>query len=201
MKTGLSALVKVAFRLSSLTLAVGVFPPSASAQELVTNGTFATNINGWQIDSGSTGISSNYALAFFDTRGITNFLSQSLTTTDFATTTYRLSFDIIYTVGDTPSEFIVKWGGQTIYDQSNPSGPSAIPGIETITFDNLTAASASTLLTLGGFGTAEAIGFDNVSVTATGNAPSAVPEPATYSTLFGAAVLGFAACRRRQTRA
>ena len=203
MKLSVTVLAKACFRFSLLALlAAGLFT-SAQAQNLVTNGDFSNYTDGW---SGGGAFGGTYANAgnngtigaLFGSSGAVAFISQTLTTTDFSTSTYTLSFDF----GSSPSwpdnEFVVTWDGQTLFDQSGTS----TNGYTTMTFDNLTASTAATVLSFGGRDNPAYLALDNVSVTASAiSEVSNIPEPSTYASIFGVLALGAASFRRRTVRA
>lgn len=143
------------------------FAKTASAEQLVVNGGFETgDFTGWTLSgnpslievSSSDPHSGTYAAnvsTLINRFGTYSFLSQDLATTDFASSTYDLSFSIANDSDGTSlgggdgsgvlTEFTVSWGGSTLLDLIN-EGPF---DYRTYNFPGLTASSATTNLQFG----------------------------------------------------
>src|SRR5262245_32227643 len=152
----------------------------ASAQNLVQNGGFETgNFSNWTLEgsladtfvSFTFSHSGNYGAGFGSTQPQPDYISQSLATTSGQS--YKLSF--WYLSGDdsggTPTRFIVQWGNNTIFDQSD----LVMPVWTNMQF-LVTATTNSTVLKFGGYNRPDYTQLDDISVT-----PPA-PGPQTNST-------------------
>jgi len=139
---------------------------------LVLNGGFeAGDFTGWTlsgsdtndifVDDGSqSGInphSGNY-LAALGPVGSVSYLSQTLATTPGAV--YSLSFWLDSPDGLTNNEFLVSWGGETLFDQTNLS---EIPGWTNLQF-TVVATGSSTALQFGSRDDNSYLGLDDISV-------------------------------------
>jgi hypothetical protein len=163
------------------------------------NGGFETgNFSGWS-QSGNTSFtfvsanaphSGNYA-AWLGPRGSLGYLSQTVATIPH--TSYDLGF-FLASDGNTPNQFEVRFGGTTVFDQSN------IPtqGYKDYKF-TVTATSTSTVLQFGFRDDPGFLRLDDASLTAHGSV-NTVPEPAGLALLaLGCVGLGFGAWRMRPT--
>ena len=174
---------------------------SASAANLVTNGSFETgNFSGWNFggNTGATGVTSNFQgvpatdgnfEGYFGAVGGDTVLSQQLTVS--AGATYTISFDLDDLSGGGPQDFSASFGGATLVSYtSQPFG--------TYTHESFTAVGGNGDLVFTARQDPSYWLMDNVSVVQTA---SPVPEAASSSMMLaGAALLGFAALRRRQAR-
>jgi hypothetical protein len=178
---------------SLIAFIIGIVSVGYARAGIVTNGGFETgDFTGWTL-SGNTdfvGVTTGIAhtgdfAAFFGPDQSLGFLSQTLATT--VGTTYELNF-FLASDGQTPSDFLVTFGGTTFEQVDLPAFPYVS---ESFTV----AATAS--LTLLQFGFRDDNGFlnlDDVSV-------SAVPEPGSLPLLcLGAlGVLAFTRLRPRRS--
>lgn len=164
---------------------------SASAQNLVTNGNFASGtLAGWSYN-GSVAASGQEAIIGASSGN----LWQTLSTTEGGS--YNVSFTGFSTdpfVGNDQSLiFKVLWDGTEVSSR-NISGANANLGLS---FTGLIASTTSTQLYFQYlFGDDLQIHVDNVSVTA-----SAIPESATYAELAGVLALGACLFSRRKNAA
>ena len=178
---------KVLFILMSLVLVM--LPGVALSVDLVTNGGFENgNFSGWTQSGnmGATGVStatvhSGIYSAYLGPVGSLGYLSQMLPTVIGGT--YNLNFWLQHD-GGTPSEFLVVWGGNNIFDTTNP--PSFIYTLESF---SLTAASSSTELKFGFREDPSFFHLDDVSVIG-------APEPTTII-LLGFGLLGLWGFRKK----
>jgi hypothetical protein len=175
---------------------------SASAANLVTNGSFETgDFSGWNFggNTGATGVSdvSGFGVTptdgnfegYFGAVGSDTVLSQQLTVN--AGATYTVSFDLDDLSGNGPQDFSASFGGATLV--SYTSQPFA-----TYTHESFTAVGGNGDLVFTARQDPSYWLMDNVSVVQTA---SPVPEAASSSMMLaGVALLGFAALRRRQAR-
>jgi PEP-CTERM motif len=177
--------------LAALLIGAGVGQAQAN---LVSNGDFETgNFSDW-IQSGNggfTGVSGGGAAhsgsfgASFGPIGSLGFIEQNLATV--AGETYELTYWLRHD-GGTANNFQVEWDGGLVSSFTNTGGF----GYTQFSFD-LVALDASTTLKFGFRQDPAFWSLDDVSVVAS------VPEPGTLA-LFGAALFGLAATRRRGAR-
>lgn len=185
--------------IAATVVAVLTLSNSASAQNLVTNGSFETgtfagwtgtgnqSLNGVGCPGPGPSVTQGSCSAFFGPFGSVGGISQALATT--IGTNYTFSFWTKFD-GATPSSFAAIIGGNTVASLANPpAGPYTQQSYA------YTATSASTTIA---FNFRDDPGFeflDDVRVVAT----TVAPEPSTYA-LMGAGLfaVGFAARRRRR---
>lgn len=167
--------------------------------ELITNGNFETgDLSGWT-QSGTfqfTGVDDadphSGTFGFFSGAvDSPDFIGQDLATA--AGATYRLTYWLANREGRRPTSFRVDWDGIEVDALANTS-PF---GYTEFSFD-LVAADASTTLRFGFLHFFDYWILDDVSVELV-STPMPVPEPGTLA-LFGSALLGMAAVRRRSRR-
>ena len=169
---------------------------AASAQELVTNGTFETgNFSGWTVNDPSnftlvaTAAEFSHSPSSYANLGATGLvgsLSQALTTTSGQV--YSLSFWLAND-GAAPNSFDVLWNGSVIFSMPNaPVAPYtnySVPG--------LIATGLSTTLEFRYRNDIDFFRLDDVSVLA-------VPEASTISFAFiGLGLFGFMAYRKAKS--
>jgi hypothetical protein len=164
---------------SLVTLIVGVTSAGYATAGIVSNGGFETgDFTGWML-SGNTdfvGVTTGIAhtgdfAAFFGPDQSLGFLSQTLATT--VGTTYELNF-FLASDGQTPSDFLVTFGGTTFEQVDLPAFPYVSESF------TVAATGSSTLLQFGFRDDNGFLNLDDVSV-------SAVPEPGSLPlSCFGA---------------
>jgi MYXO-CTERM domain-containing protein len=149
--------------------------PAQGAANIVSNGGFETgDFTGWSGTAtgdpfngvycpGAGAVAEGACAAFLGPLGADEVLQQVLGTQ--AGAQYLVSLALAAS-GDTPSDFAVKWGGQTLYSVSNPDTGGSF---STLTF-LAQATGASTTLSFSFRDDANFMYLDAVSVTA-------VPEP------------------------
>lgn len=152
------------------SLAIGVLSllgQSASAN-LVTNGTFDTDLSGWTLvaNDGFTGFRNTFgnppgSFQNGNVNSIPSTLSQVLTTS--AGSLYDISFDLFHNDPGQGDTFAVTFGGVNLI------GPGPIPqtgGLwQTFTFNNVAATGPSTTLTFVGYDNPSFFWVDNVKAT------------------------------------
>jgi hypothetical protein len=166
---------------------------------LIANGGFETgDLSGWT-SSGSfvfSGVddadphSGTFGFFSGEPDGL-DFIAQDLATA--AGATYRLTYWLANRDGRRPTSFRVEWDGIQVTSFTNSSAFDYTK----FSFD-LVAQDASTTLQFGFRQFFDYWVFDDVSVELV-SAPVLVPEPGTLA-LFGSALLGIAAVRRRSRR-
>jgi hypothetical protein len=174
-----------------------IFSGSVFAGNIVINGGFedctisgegdCMSMTGWAgggAGAWSYNVHSGVLAAQFGAVGALDWISQALPTTPGQT--YNLDYWFRSDAG-TPNEFIVKWDGTALFDQTD------IPdnGWQLYHFSVL-ATGASTLLEFDGRNDPTWLSLDDVSVDA------AAPEPGTLA-LLGFGCLGLATWKRRHT--
>lgn len=180
---------------ASLTLGLVSFAETASADvQLLENGGFETgDFTGWTLSGNPSlksvsptyphsGIYAADVSTIINRFGSYSFLSQNLATTDFASSTYDLSFSIANDSDGTSAgggdgsgvltQFTVTWGGTTLLDLINEGAF----GYRTYSFSGLTASSATTNLEFGFKQLGASWHLDDTSVERAASAT--VPEPA-----------------------
>jgi len=179
---------------------------SAFADQLVTNGTFATgDFTGWTVAGQATtspNASDFYGVDTFDaapgdTYGAylgTEFsvleLSQTLTVAD--NHDYTVSFSLANQGAPLPgfnNSFSLSIGGNTIFTETN--APASLYTNYSFSFDTTSNSPTSELLLISSENDASYFSLDDVSVS------TATPEPATFLLVIPA--LGLIALRRRKS--
>ena len=132
------------YKKSLLALAVCLATSSAAfaSTELVTNGSFDSNANGWALsgDTSFTGVSNGSY--HFGSTGSDAYLTQLLSTTSGGQ--YVLSFDL-WSNNANGAHFGATFGGQSVYTTQN-----AAFGVTHFSF-NVSASGNSTALVFNGF--------------------------------------------------
>ena len=172
---------------SLLALAVCLATSGAAfaSTNLVTNGTFDSDANGWTLSGDTSATGQSAGMYHFGSVYSDAYLTQQLNTTSGGQ--YVLSFDL-YSPNYFDQHFGATFGGQSVYATQDQAF-----GWTHFSF-NVSASGNSTALVFNGYNSPSYYYLDNVSVTA------AVPEPATGAmALAGLAALGLA--RRRQRAA
>lgn len=154
------------------------------------------------LSTGSPNLTSGYA-AYFSTDTGSQTLSQSLT---LSKGTYTIGFDVFVPSNgySNPNDatFTGQIAGTTLLSSASVANIGKTDGVNTwVTIDSTAKVKKSGTYTAsftftGGGSTAKDILVDRVFVAANS---TSVPEPATLS-IFGIAVLGLAAARRRRSR-
>ncbi len=195
--------MRVKTLLAFVVVAILLCAPAAFAQNLLTNGNFATgDFTGWTT-GGNFEDTEVVSGAFYDYTGAQDgstfyavlgpvgsdgTLSQSFT--DHAGASYTFSFWLA-SVGDDPSDFSAKWDGTTVLSLSDPN-----TGANWTQFSFTETGTGNDTITFSFRDDPEYIGLDNVSVTEN---PSSVPEPSSFL-LMGSGALALAGVIRRKLR-
>lgn len=177
----------------------------ALSGNLVTNCGFETgDLSGWTHTGnlGFTSISGDPDFVHSGTFGLDEgpvgsdgFISQTLTTTPGQTYDISVWYD---PSGQTPSDFDIQWNNATLLDLTDVSTGYTQLGLPDWLDETATAVgTGSDLLTISFRDDPNFSGIDDISVVA---ATSSVPEPTSLA-IMGAALVGFAAIRRKRKAA
>lgn len=183
--------------INSIVAVVALGAASLSAQTITGfgSGQYTTDFTDFTV----TQTANTYQIVGTDFGSADYGLFAPVALTGYATATLQLSATLTSNV---TSAFTIELydaaGNIALYNGSWSSFTANTPGVATLTFGGATGAFDGTAvklgLTTGGVGSALNATFDSlVSVPAV-----VVPEPSTYASLAGIAVLGFVAYRRRR---
>jgi hypothetical protein len=200
-------------RFETPTLTTGTYGVGVTGWNSIDGGGFNTathNPNPSEIAGGVAPDGSNIAMISANNLAAGAGITQTLTATLLADTTYTLTFDVIHLITTTMDPYLGSFSANGVTLASDSSLNPALTqfALDTIVYNSGSSPAElgqALVITLQGTGcnsgpncTGGTVGFDNVQLTAVTTA-SGVPEPATFG--FFAAGLVFFAIMRRAKRA
>ena len=190
--------IRVQLLLCALTFSAFTFAPSASAQNLLVNGSFEDGFASWTLTPGTFSFAGNDPMFAHSGNGYANLestgsvatLSQTFNTNP-GQSNYSLSFWLANDTGVPPNSFSVMWNGTVLTGFPIVNQPQF--GYTNFTFNNLTASGSTSTISFHFQHDDDFWRLDTVSV---------IPEPSTNALMLlsGAGLLGFMQYRRVKAR-